>query len=147
MEILKDYLEKKGIFPRVNFDDKELHTFKILKGKKVVYPDGTSSFKMLVKEGNEFRILTTPTVLVEIRDCQPGDVYEVQLKYRGRFRDYQVKKISSAKPDEVKEETPDIGEGEEKLVKCENCGEMVEEVNEYKGKMICAECFSKTEDE
>ena len=117
MEELKHYLTKKGMFPRVNFDDKEIHTFEVLKGKEILYPDGTSSWKMLVKENGEFKIISTPTILIEIRDCQQGDVYEAQLKYRNiggktPIRDYQIKKIKSGIPTEKVEEIPVVEEEE-----------------------------------
>jgi hypothetical protein len=117
MENLKSYLTKKGMFSRVDFDDREVHTFEVLKGKEIEYPDSTSSYKMLVKENGEYKIVSTPTILIEIRDCQPGDVFEAQLKYRNiggktPIRDYQVKKIKSGKPTEKVEEAPDIKEEE-----------------------------------
>jgi len=115
MENLKAYLSKKGMFPRVDFDDKKVHTFEVLKGKEIPYEDGTSSYKMLVKESNEYKVMSTPSVLLEIRDCQPGDIYEVQLKYRNiggktPIRVYEVKKIKSGRPTEEVEKVPDIKE-------------------------------------
>lgn len=118
MENLKKYLKSKGMFPRVDFDDKQVHTFEVLKGKEVAYPDGTTSYKMLVKEGNEFKMITTPSILIELRNCQAGDIFSAQLKYRNiggktPIRDYSVTKVKSGNPTEKLEETPDIVSEEE----------------------------------
>ena len=113
MKNLEEYLIKKGMFPRVDFDDKQVHTFEVFKGKEIDYEDGTSSFQLLVRENSEYKIISTPTILIEIRKFEPGDVFEAQLKYRNiggktPIRDYQVKKIKSGKPTEEMENTPDI---------------------------------------
>ncbi len=109
------------MFPRVDFDDKLVHTFEVIKGKEIPYNDGTSSYKMLVKENGEYKIISTPTILLDIRDCQAGDVYEAQLKYKNiggktPIRDYSVKKIKSGEPTAKEEEAPEIKDEEIPIV-------------------------------
>ena len=118
MESLKKYLLSKGIFPKISFEDKEPHTFEVVKGKEVKYEDGSTSYKMLVKEGDNLKVVTSPSVLSEIQDCQPGDVWRVQLRYRqigGKpFRDYIAEKIKSGSGQEKEggEEDVSVEEGE-----------------------------------
>lgn len=129
MENLKTYLANKGLYPKVDFDDKIPHEFEVLKGKTIEYDDGSQSYKLLVKENGSLKTISTPSVLLEIQDCKPGDVYEVQLKYKtigGKpFRNYLVKKIKdgTGKEDGAEEtikeepqeelEIPVIEEGED----------------------------------
>lgn len=68
-----------------------------LKAKIVEYEDGSSALKLLVEEEKEPKIITSPSVLLELQDCQEGDVYKVQMKYRKignkPLRYYEVSKI------------------------------------------------------
>jgi hypothetical protein len=64
--------------------------------------------KLLVEENGELKLITSPSILVEIQSCQEGDVYKIQLKWgktsEGRpFKKYEAEKIKSA---EKKEEKP-----------------------------------------
>jgi len=117
MEIIKQFLAERGIYPKVDFDDKEPHTFKVLKAKVVDYDDGTNSLKLLVEENGENKLITSPSILVEIQNCQEGDVYKIQLKWGkigGKpFKKYEAEKIEFADKKATKEEKPVTG----KLIK------------------------------
>ena len=116
MEELEKYLLKNAMFPKMDFDDKRLHTFKILKGKVDAYEDGTEYFKMLVEEDGEMMTITTPTVLIEIRKCQEGDIYSVIMKTKliagSPIKTYDVNKVRSGeKPKEATKEQKEILDG------------------------------------
>ena len=82
MQIIKDYLKEKGIYQRVDFDDKLVHIIKALKAKPIEYEDGSDGLRLLVKEDEELRIITAPSILLELQNCEEGDVYKIQMKYR-----------------------------------------------------------------
>ena len=104
MEEIKNYLKTKGIYPKVDFDDKQPHTVQILKAREDEYEDGTTAMKVLVKEGEDLRVILATSILIEIQDCQPGDIYRIQMKYKkigGKpIRTYDVVKIGNKKTEE-----------------------------------------------
>ena len=101
MQIIKDYLREKGIYPKIDFDDKLVHTVEVLKAKVVEYEDGSDMLKLLVRENKELKVITTPSVLLELQECQEGERYNIQLKYKKignrPIRTYEVSKIEVEK--------------------------------------------------
>jgi len=128
MKELEEFLKKEGIYPRIDFEDKELHTFEILKGKVVDYEDGDSGFKLLVREEGELRIITTPSVLLEVRKCKEGEIWQAQLHWSRigdrPIRNYEVKKVDEKK--EKKEAQKEEGKikKDEEIPKVEDEGEI-----------------------
>ena len=113
MKELENYLKEQGIFPKIDFSDKNVHEFKILKGKEDVYEDGTKYFKMLVEENGEMMVVSTPSVLIDIRKCEVGDVYSAQMKLKmiagTPIQTYTVNKLKSgAKVKEATKEEKEI---------------------------------------
>lgn len=121
MEEIKNYLQAKGLYPKVDFDDKLPHTVKILKAREDEYEDGTTAMKVLVQEGKDLRVILATSILIEIQDCKEGDVYKIQMKYKkigGKpIRTYDVQKVKDAgeekkeegkSEEEQKEPNPDV---------------------------------------
>lgn len=98
MNASKDFMKENGIFPKISFKDRQVHTVKLLRDKKEKITDNNGKeiegIKYLVEEdGEQKTIFTSSTSLIsQLSQRVEGDIVSIEMKSRkgddGQYKSY-----------------------------------------------------------